>query len=67
MNLNTILFRFCSYYNELGDKIIVCPKNQEFPIEYNLIEGEYNSYLNIFCLGRTGCGKSTFLNKLFKE
>ena len=67
LNLNTILFRFCSYYNELGDKIIVCPKNQEIPIEYNLIEGEYNSYLNIFCLGRTGCGKSTFLNKLFKE
>ena len=67
LNLNQILFRICSYYNELGDKIIVCPKNQEIPVEYNLIDGDYDSYINIFCLGRTGCGKSTFLNKLFKE
>ena len=62
-----ILFRICSYYNELGDRIIIWPKDKEFPIEYNLIEGEFNSYINIFCLGRTGSGKSTFLNKFFNE
>ena len=67
LTFHHILLRFCSYYNELGDKIIVWPKNHNIPIEYNLIEGEYNSYINIFCLGRTGCGKSTFLNKFFKE
>ena len=67
LKLYQILFRICSYYNELGDRIIVWPKSNEFPIDYNLIEGDFNSYINIFCLGRTGCGKSTFLNKFFNE
>lgn len=61
------LFRICSYYNELGDQFFIWTKDSEFPIEYNLIEGEFNSYINIICLGRTGCGKSTFLNKFFNE
>ena len=34
-----ILFRICSYYNELGDRIIIWKKdNNEIPIDYNLIE-----------------------------
>ena len=69
INLYQILFRICSYYNELGDRIVVWPDSAEndFPIDYNLIEGDFNSYINIFCLGRTGCGKSTFINKFFNE
>ena len=67
LNIFPILLRICSYYNDLGDRIVIWHKNSEYPIDYNLIDSEFNSYINIFCLGKTGTGKSTFLNKFFGE
>ena len=68
---NKILFnhllRICSYYNELGDSFVVWNKDGKEPISYDLVNSEYPAYINIFCLGKTGCGKSTFLNKFFNE
>ena len=59
------LWRICSYYNELGEQFLIWPKVDNKPFAYDLIKQEFNSYINIFCLGKTGSGKSTFLNKFF--
>ena len=67
MNFHKCLFRICSYYNELGDQFLIWVKDSDQPIVYDLINAEFNSYINIFCLGKTGSGKSTFLNKFFGE
>ena len=64
-HFHTTLYRICSYYNELGEEFLYWPKDSEEPIAINLIDAEFNSYINIFCLGKTGSGKSTFLNKFF--
>ena len=61
------LFRICSYYNELGDQFIIWPEKGKTPYPYDLVNCDSPSYINIFCLGKTGSGKSTFLNKFFKE
>lgn len=67
MKLYKRLWRICSYYNELGDQFIIWTKDNESPIPYDLINSDSPSYLNLFCLGKTGSGKSTFLNKFFNE
>ena len=67
MKLYKRLWRICSYYNELGDQFIIWPKHEESPYPYDLINSDSPSYINIFCLGKTGSGKSTFLNKYFNE
>lgn len=61
------LLRICSYYNELGDSFEIWNKNGKEPIVYELINSNYPTYINIICLGKTGSGKSTFLNKFFNE
>ena len=61
------LYRICSYYNQLGDQFIIWMKDKEEPFPYDLISSDYPIYINIFCLGKTGAGKSTFLNKFFNE
>ena len=61
------LLRICSYYNELGDNFVIWNKDGKEPISYNLVNDDFPAYINIFCLGKTGCGKSTFLNKFFNE
>jgi len=60
------LYRICSYYNELGDQFIIWTKeNKSFPCD--LISSDYPIYINMFCLGKSGAGKSTFLNMFFNE
>ena len=61
------LLRICSYYNELGDSFVLWNKNGKGSISYDLINSNYPAYINIICLGKTGCGKSTFLNKFLNE
>ena len=61
------LIRICSYYNELGEQFIIWPKYEKDPHPYELINSDFPTYINIFCLGRTGSGKSTFINKFFNE
>lgn len=67
MKLYKRLWRICSYYNELGDQFIIWPKYDDSPHPYDLVNCDSPSYINIFCLGKTGSGKSTFLNKFFNE
>ena len=61
-NLEKILLRVCSYYNDLGDFITI---NND--IKYNLAGKEFQYYLNICCIGRFGKGKSTCVNCLLGE
>ena len=63
---NKCLFRICSYFNELGDQFFIWNKDSDEPIVYDLVNCDFNAYINIFCLGKTGSGKSTFLNKFFR-
>ena len=61
------LLRICSYYNGLGDNIVIWNKKGKEPISYDLVNSDFPTYINIFCLGKSGCGKSTFINKFFNE
>ena len=45
--------QFCAYYNELGDILYA--------------HEVFSAYINIFCIGDVGSGKSTFINLLLKE
>ena len=61
------IFKICSYYNELGDSIIL-PKNCGFNIENN-INNNFNkeNYKIFITVGGTGVGKSTFINLFLQE
>ena len=65
------LERICSYYNQLGDQFDILAKDEKgetklFP-KILVESGNSPTYINIICLGKTGAGKSTFLNTFFNE
>ena len=64
-NILKILEKFCSYYNELGDRFSIGKGNKE--IFYDLTEKNYPFTINICCIGRFGTGKSTGVNILLNE
>ena len=63
--IKKILLRFCSYHYDLGDRFSIGEGNKA--INYDLTDKEYNFYLNIYCLGRVGKGKSACVNCLLGE
>lgn len=64
-NIKNILLRFCSYYNELGDRFSIGEGDKE--IFYDLTEDNFPFTINIACIGRFGKGKSTGVNFLLGE
>ena len=62
----SILLRFCSYHNELGDyfKLI---NSQNQILKYDLVNKKYKITYNFCCIGRFGKGKSTGVNCLLGE
>lgn len=55
------LLKIFSLYNQLGD---------EFTFAYQpftILESKFSNNINIMLIGSPGCGKSTFLNKVFNE
>ena len=63
--ITNILFRFCSYYNDLGDRFSLGSGDKK--INYDLTEIYYPFTINICCIGRFGKGKSTCVNCLLGE
>ena len=59
------LERFCSYYNELGDRFSVGENNNRN--DYDLTEMNFPFTVNICCVGRFGKGKSTAVNCILGE
>ena len=59
------LERFCSYYNELGDRFTIgADENRN---DYDLTEMNFPFTLNICCVGRFGKGKSTGVNAILGQ
>ena len=63
--IKNILLRFCSYYNDLGDRFSF--GNGDKQINYDLTEKYFPFTINICCIGRFGKGKSTCVNCLLGE
>ena len=59
------LERFCSYYNELGDRFTI--GEGDHMNEYDLTEMNFPFTINICCVGRFGKGKSTGVNCILGE
>ena len=59
------LERFCSYYNELGDRFSLGEGNNRN--DYDLTEMNFPFTVNICCVGRFGKGKSTGVNCILGE
>ena len=60
-----VLYRFCSYLNDLGDRFSIGEKDQQ--INYDLCDNYFPFTLNICCIGRFGKGKSTCANFILDE
>ena len=56
INFYKYISKFYSYYNELGDTLILEDENNTFI-----------SRFNILVCGRAGVGKSTFINNILNE
>ena len=54
--INNYLLKFACCYNEIGDYFSIDESNE---LSYN--------FFNILCIGRTGAGKSTFINTFFND
>ncbi len=63
--IQMILMRFCSIYNELGERFHIGEKNNIRT--YELTKNSFSFYLNIFCLGKIRQGKSTTVNCILNE
>ena len=59
------LERFCSYYNELGDRFTIGKNDNRN--DYDLTEMNFPFTVNICCVGRFGKGKSTGVNCILGE
>ena len=59
------LERFCSYYNELGDRFTIGSDDNKN--DYDLTEMNFPFTVNICCVGRFGKGKSTGVNCILGE
>ena len=59
------LERFCSYYNELGDRFTIGEGDKRN--DYDLTEMNFPFTVNICCVGRFGKGKSTGVNCILGE
>ena len=59
------LERFCSYYNELGDRFTIGENDNRN--DYDLTEMNFPFTVNICCVGRFGKGKSTGVNCILGE
>ena len=59
------LERFCSYYNELGDRFTIGDNDNRN--DYDLTEMNFPFTVNICCVGRFGKGKSTGVNCILGE
>ena len=59
------LERFCSYYNELGDRFTIGENDKRN--DYDLTEMNFPFTVNICCVGRFGKGKSTGVNCILGE
>lgn len=60
-----VLYRFCSYLNDLGDRFSLGEKDQL--INYDLCDQYFPFTINICCIGRFGKGKSTCVNFILEE
>lgn len=63
--IDPILLRFCSIYNELGDRFTIGKKENK--CNYDLIYKYFPFNINIACIGRVGTGKSTGVNRILQE
>ena len=63
--IESILIRFCSIHNELGDRFTVGKGDKAE--DYDLINDYFPFNINIACIGRFGQGKSTGVNQILNE